>query len=192
MNPENKDIPLNFIREKRLLKERSLNNCSRAGLKSLNDIINHYLKYATFIDEGCGEKSNMEMIKFCNQYIDEPQKINELYKEYNSALKKPKHENNIKPSSEKVIGIPKPNKLNSSQVLRDEKALVKLIISRRKNKGLSQADLAKMIGCSAMTINLFEHRGRNISINKIFAICKCLGIVISWEISDNLLIKYEY
>jgi len=65
--------------------------------------------------------------------------------------------------------------------LSDEKDLVKLIKTYREKKGLTQEKLAKMIGCSTMTINLFESKGRNMSINKIFAICRELGIVISWQ-----------
>lgn len=81
-----KDIPLNFIREKRLLSERSLNNCARAGLNSLFGILEHYYKHNSFIGNGCGVKSNVEMIKFCNFYLNNPQKINNLFNEYNTDL----------------------------------------------------------------------------------------------------------
>ncbi len=69
--------------------------------------------------------------------------------------------------------------------IQNEKDLVKLLKERREEKGLFQRQVAEMIGCTKMTIFLFEKAGRDIGIKKTIAICKSLGIKLYWEYEEK-------
>jgi len=68
----------------------------------------------------------------------------------------------------------------------NEKDLVKLLKSRREEKGLFQREIAEKIGCTKMTVFLFEKTGRDIGIKKTLAICKTLGVKLYWEYEEDI------
>ena len=59
------------------------------------------------------------------------------------------------------------------------------IAQLRKEKNLSQAELAKRVGVSRQTVNMIENGDYNPTINLCIAICKALNLTLNdlfWEI----------
>jgi transcriptional regulator with XRE-family HTH domain len=59
----------------------------------------------------------------------------------------------------------------------DWAALVEVAIRRRKEQGLTQKQLAVLAGVSGPTVNRFERRKANITLQSAFAILKMLGLL---------------
>ena len=59
----------------------------------------------------------------------------------------------------------------------DWPAIVEEAIARRKESGLTQKQLAVLVGVSKPTIIRFERQGKNITLNSVFAILKILGLL---------------
>ena len=57
----------------------------------------------------------------------------------------------------------------------DYEVLVSLLVSARRQAGLSQRGLAARIGRSQSHINMIEKRQRRIEVREFYLLCKALG-----------------
>jgi HTH-type transcriptional regulator/antitoxin HipB len=61
-------------------------------------------------------------------------------------------------------------------------ALAELVRVRRKDFGLNQSDLADLAGVSARFVYDLERGKPTVAMDKVLAVTKCLGIVLTLEV----------
>ncbi len=69
---------------------------------------------------------------------------------------------------------------------KNAKELVKLIVRRRKELGISQSDLAKLCDLSVNGISKFESHegGREVKLSTLFKLSHALGFKLSLEFEE--------
>lgn len=67
----------------------------------------------------------------------------------------------------------------------------KLVIEKRKDKKISQRELAARVGCSSVFVCNIEKGNNSIPLDSVLVFCKVLGITPS-EMAKAFLLQYKH